>query len=277
MDKKIFYVEYKGSFLPEEIREGRVQSTYSKAINLLYSSGILLSIVNSIDLISDYGLTVADFDLLISGISKGIQFKWEGNKIIFTDIIIDLSGASKWTGVLSGEFPKIFPDIVSIKSAFHKFAAEEGLSPVYTNKAGNIYSHMAEKLIKKAVEISNISAGILIDLSFLVGMGIGFTPSGDDFLAGVMLFETITGTNLVNRQNIEDKLNGTTVGGRTLLSLALNNSYPFYLKQFAKTIYTYNFSSDELVKQVINHGSTSGSDALAGFLWAVEKNEKLQP
>ncbi len=277
MTIKTFFAEYKGSFLPEESGEGSVQSIYSKVVNLLHPSGYLISIVDSPDNMTDYGLTVTDFSSMLSGISNGSQFFWEGDRIIFPDIIVDISGASIWSGSLYEIFSELFIDIISVKNAFMEFATEEGLSPVITNKPGNLYSNAAEKMIGKAVEAANISGGLLIDLSLLVGMGIGFTPSGDDLLAGVMLYETISGVNLIDRELIRDKLSGTTEGGRTLLMLALSNSFPYYLKQFAESVYTNVISSGEAVKRVIMHGSTSGSDSLTGFIWAAERDRKLQP
>ncbi len=275
MSKKKFYAEYKGSFIREKSWEGKVQSTYSKAVNLLHPSGNLISIVDSIDNMTDYGLTVSKFSSLLSMVSNGSQFLWEGDCIIFPDMIVDISGASVWSGTLFKTFSELSIDIIPIKSAFIEFTAEEGLSSLITNKAGNLYSNAADKIIKKAVETANIPGGLLIDLNLLVGMGIGFTPSGDDFLAGVMLYETLSGVNLINRESVRDKLSGTTEGGRTLLMLALCNSFPNYLKQFARSVYSSNISPGEAVKRAIMHGSTSGSDSLVGFILAVEKFAKI--
>jgi hypothetical protein len=275
MTSKTFHAEYKGSFLQEDSWEGRVQSSYSKVMNLLHPSGNLISIVDSIDNMTDYGLTVSKFSSLLSRVSIGNQFLWEGDRIIFPDMIVDISGASVWSGTLFKTFSELSIDIIPIKSAFIEFTAEEGLSSLITNKAGNLYSNAADKIIKKAVQTANIPGGLLIDLNLLVGMGIGFTPSGDDFLTGVMLYETISGINLVNRESIRNKLSGTTEGGRTLLILALSNSFPYYLKQFAESVCTKNIYPGEAVKRAIMHGSTSGSDSLTGFIWASEKIKKI--
>ena len=113
-----------------------------------------------------------------------------------------------------------------------------------------------------------------MDLSKLVGLGIGFTPSGDDFLTGAMLYEVLSGSYLINRESILTRLSKTTEGGRTLLVMAVKNSFPYYLKVFAESIYAGKSSFDDIVKRALEHGSTSGSDAIAGFLWAAEKNEK---
>ena len=281
MTSKIFYAEHRGSYLPEESWKGLIQSTYSRAINLLYPSGYLISIVNSIENMTDYGLTVKKFSSLLSGVSNGSQFFWDGDHIVFSDTIVDISGASVWSGTLFKTDPELSIDIIPIKNIFTEFASEEGLSPVVTKKKGNIYSDAALRLIEKAVKTANIADGWSLDLSMLVGMGIGFTPSGDDFLAGVLLYETISGVNLINRESIKNKLSRTTVGGKTLLLLALGNSYSSYLKQFTDSmIMSGNEMQQEsniknAVISALDHGSTSGSDSLAGFIWAAERYRKL--
>ncbi|MCD6396501.1 MAG: DUF2877 domain-containing protein, partial [Spirochaetaceae bacterium] len=189
-----------------------------------------------------------------------------------------ISRASEWSGALSKDSFNNSTDMASLKRAFNKLATDEGLSPVLTNKEGNIYSNAAKKIIDTAPGSADVSReALLIDLSKLVGLGIGFTPSGDDFLAGIMLYETMSGVCLINRDSVRTRIQGTTEGGRTLLSLALRNSFPFYLKQFAEKISIYNFPSQVVVQQALSHGSTSGSDSLAGFLWAAERNRKLEP
>jgi hypothetical protein len=222
---------------------------------------------------TDYGLTVANFSSFLSGVPNGCQFIWEGDCIIFPDKIVDIASASVWTGKPYKLFDGLTIDIIKIKHAFLEFAAEEGLSPVITKKAGNLYSDAAGRQIAEAVKTTNIQGGSLIDLSSLIGLGPGFTPSGDDFLAGVMLYEALSGINLINRESIEGKLFRTTAGGKTLLMLALRNSFPFYLKQFAESICISDFSPKAVIRKVIMHGSTSGSDSLAGFLWAQTLNE----
>ena len=277
MAKPILSAKYRGTFLPEKFWEGVVHSIYSKAINLLHPSGYLISIVNNQKQMSDYGLVVVDFKLLLARVSSGSQFLWKDDHIIFPEIIVDISKALLWSGFLVSNLIELPINIEPILIAFSNFAKEEGLSPLITKKNGNIYSNAAEKIIDASPGSADVSRkALLIDLSKFVGLGIGFTPSGDDFLTGVMLYEAFTGVNLINRKSLKAKIPGTTEGGRTLLLLALGNSFPFYLKQFAESIFTRKLSSDEIVSKAVKHGSTSGSDSLTGFLWAAGKNKKIQ-
>ncbi len=277
MIKRIYYADLTGASIPEESWEGTVNSIYSKAVNLLHPSGYLISIVNNQNQMSDFGLVFSNFKLLLNCVEAKGSFVWENKKIIFSNLIIDLARSSLWNGTVFCENTKLPIDTNQLLKSFIIFAKEEGLSPLVTKKKGNIYSNAAGKMIRNAIEKSEEQGAYEIDLSFLVGMGIGFTPSGDDFLAGVMLYETISGINLINRESITTKLSGTTDGGRTLLSLALRGSFPFYLKQFAESILRRELLPDEVVAKAVIHGSTSGSDALTGFLWADEASRELQP
>lgn len=274
MDIKLLFADIKGAYTPPEPWEGLVQTVYSKAVNLLHPSGYLISIVDTIENMTDFGLVVSDFGLLVSNIFNGSHFLWKGSQIIFSDIIIDISRASEWSGALNADPLITIPDIEYLKKTFIKFSTEDGLSSVLTKKADNFYSNAAVKLLEKAVKKGYNSNDRLIDLSFLVGLGIGFTPSGDDFLTGIMLYETMSGTNIINRETIEAALSGTTEGGRTLLTLALKNSFPFYLKQFAESITSGSSFFESVVIRALEHGSSSGSDSLTGFLWASEKKRK---
>lgn len=272
--KKRFFSEINGFAIPVEPWVGSVQSIYSKAVNLLYPSGILISIVNSRDQMTECGILIINFRSFLSCISIGSQFSWENSIVVFSGVILDLGNASVWTGT-----PDILIDNSSInfpqlKKIFIQFAVEDGLSPIITKKAGNIYSISVEKIVTNAFLQADLPNGIPIDLSPIIGMGIGFTPSGDDFITGVMLYEFLMGIKLIDRTRIQIGLFKTTAGSRTLLQLALKNSFPFYLKQFTELISTGASSYMKAVRMAVEHGSTSGSDSLSGFIWAAEKNEK---
>ncbi len=264
--------EYKGSFLASESWKGRIQSIYSKAVNLLHPSGILVSVVAGLEDISDYGLAVRDFNSFVSRISGDSRFLWKGSRIVFDGAVLDMEDAAVWSGRVihnSGGFPV---DLISEKEAFIELAAEEGFSPLVTMREGNLYSRAASRVLNNAAGSVNPSKGSMLELGSLIGMGVGFTPSGDDFLTGIMLYEAVTGRRLLSKTDIRKNLGRTTDGGRTLLSLALADSFPFYMKQFAEVLHQQGYSPHEAIKKALKHGATSGSDALTGFFWAAELN-----
>jgi hypothetical protein len=142
------------------------------------------------------------------------------------------------------------------------------------------------------------TAGPLLDLSPLIGLGIGFTPSGDDFISGALLTDIFLGAAVAGRNSsdgrtsvpgstngrtsvpdsttraaaphmdtdaIRRSLRSTTSGGATLLRLALAGTPPAYQLEILAALMR------EDVKRVIaiahSHGHTSGLDALTGVIW----------
>ena len=123
-----------------------------------------------------------------------------------------------------------------------------------------------------------------LDLSRLVGLGIGFTPSGDDFIAGALAACAVMGAEeMVSRNAIEERLRTTTPGGATLLSLALAGSFPAYVVLLVQALRGVLRSDDEsaetapaeaerlsgAVSEAARHGETSGTDTVAGLLYGL--------
>ena len=266
----MFPAKYRGSFLFPESWNGRVKSVYSGAVNLLHPSGVLVSVVDGVDRMTDYAVAVEDFGLFRSLIYPGCKFKWKDGVFVFKTLEVETKNAAPWTGRISRDIQRLTAVPVSLKKAFAELAPHEGFSPVVTKIGGSMYSNAAAGILEASVADNAVSKANMVDLHPLVGMGIGFTPSGDDFITGAMLFETLSGRKLVNRDSIRANLSKTTEGGMTLLSLSLRNSFPAYLKKFTESLQRGEGSPYGLVKEVISHGATSGSDALSGFLWISE-------
>jgi hypothetical protein len=125
-----------------------------------------------------------------------------------------------------------------------------------------------------------------LDLSGLVGLGVGFTPSGDDFITGALASGALVAPgNIVDTSGLEGRLTSTTIGGATLLGLALDGSFPFYLVQFVTALggivggvgqsgmddasTPAAGAVSQAVALAVKHGHTSGTDAVSGFLHAL--------
>lgn len=135
------------------------------------------------------------------------------------------------------------------------------------------------------------------DPAALVGLGAGLTPSGDDFLSGMLLAEDVAaaaapGHPLVRgkddpsarsgasqpqptrkaprlqRESIERSLHRTTPAGATLLRLALAGYPPAYQLAMIDTLAAGEI--DRTIAIASRHGHSSGLDALAGFLFAFD-------
>ena len=107
------------------------------------------------------------------------------------------------------------------------------------------------------------------ELSKLIGLGIGLTPSGDDFLCGIL-----AGLKLINRQNytftkclqyyIQHNLKNTNQISQAFLRAAVANHF-----SQAVNILWNNPSLEEITMAFQSIGHSSGMDTLCGIYYAL--------
>ncbi len=269
-----FPAALKGVYIPENPWKGSVLSVYKKAVNILHPDGFLVSLLKDREQMSGYGLVVPG---LFTGTypdrlkGKSVLYR-SGTLTVDPFCSVNFAGSASWSGIVP-VCNKTLP-LKHLLSTYREQAPLDGFSSLILGNSADIYGRAALSILKKA------GTGRTLDLYPLVGLGIGFTPSGDDFISGVLLFVTMFGKSeryadfSVKRTAITGVLDKTTPGGRTLLSLVLKNSFPEYLRVFASVLCSAGKPKEieSAVSLVLTHGSTSGSDALAGFLWFAELN-----
>jgi hypothetical protein len=102
----------------------------------------------------------------------------------------------------------------------------------------------------------------------LVGLGIGFTPSGDDFVCGALLGWPALRANSKVRDALWRTLPRTTPGGSSALRLALSDLPPLAHQQIAAACNAGDLQ--RMVDRARHVGHSSGFDFLAGYLWGLE-------
>ncbi len=123
-------------------------------------------------------------------------------------------------------------------------------------------------------------------LARLVGLGIGLTPSGDDFVAGALAARALVyGSEPLPAQITEaiaGRAAGTTIAGSTIIRDALGGCFPAYLQRFARDIAR---ASDmpaagaiprrirAAVSRAAEHGHSSGIDAVTGFAFGLTSSD----
>lgn len=290
-----FRAERIGFFVTELSSEAVVTSVYEKAVNILLAEGLLLSIVANLDQMSALSIQVPALFKVESNFPgrhsvhprEGARVLLQKKCLIMDDTIIDLNMATLWQGDLSHQNIEAFrPDRIRLLERILSARGKEGglLEIIASGPAGNVYGQRARVALRSV--FTTESPPVLCGLAPLVGLGPGFTPSGDDFLSGVLLGEkilltakqqavkTAEGWELtrecrVEKSEIEARLEKTSPGGRTLLWQALRGRFPCYLTEAARGISGAR-SAEQMQKAVecaVDHGETSGTDALAGLLW----------
>jgi hypothetical protein len=135
------------------------------------------------------------------------------------------------------------------------------------------------------IRLRSQRTGLLSGLGRLVGLGIGFTPSGDDLVTGFLLGERLARLAsmrssetdckdsqratfpIIEKEDIRNARNRTTTAGWTLLFQALQGRFPAYLIEAVKGLFRGTDPEDHyaVVKRAARHGATSGTDALVGL------------
>ena len=112
-------------------------------------------------------------------------------------------------------------------------------------------------------------------LSSLIGLGIGLTPSGDDFLCGVLagfIFDNLGKHLFVEllKKQIQNSLQNTNDISRAFLSCALEDNFSNIVLNLGK----YK-SSDEIYDNFNKIGHSSGIDTLCGIYYCLNTISKI--
>jgi hypothetical protein len=238
---------------------GEVHTIHSRAVNVLRADGLVVSLVADLDSMTAMAVCVPGlFDEPPGEAAVGRPVVRVGQQIEVDRMArLDLAGSRTWKGTIDDTLRRQIPAarIAEVREVLLVHGHPEGLLGVFLQEKAT------RTLVQKAREA-------LLDrhLEALVGLGPGLTPAGDDFLAGALM----AFRRGPRSASLEAALSGTTPSGRTLLWMALRQSFPAYLIAFVNSIARADSTDaiDKAVRAACAHGETSGSDALAGFCWA---------
>ncbi len=253
----------RGAFVPEAV-SGRVLSVHAAAVNVLDEpSGLLVSLLLREADMTGMAVLVPRFP---GGIAPGDAVSGAGLRVSGRGRV-SLDGAVVWEGRPVSRPALGRARVGSVAAALRSCGVPGGFLGVIVPTDTNPFGAKARALLRgaSAAAASGFEGG-------LVGLGPGFTPSGDDFLAGALLAEECVGGargRPIDRESVGLGLSRTTPGGRTLLTLALRGSYPAYLLRFLARLDASRSAEDvrAAVREAVAHGETSGTDALLGFVW----------
>ncbi len=105
----------------------------------------------------------------------------------------------------------------------------------------------------------------------LLGLGYGSTPSGDDFLAGVMLVKNLLGEDLSSVKEIVSKYPNHF--SRTMLLDALDGHYSAHLGALGAAM-VLGTNVERHANSLISVAQSSGSDTVAGVWYALSAADR---
>ena len=257
---------------------GIVHSVYHRTINLMFhgrlaalqSRGSVLSPVSLLtdqeDLLAATGELITpgipvqiteDQGILFAGIPLEISFRnADGHDLALSPCLdplrlSDLAGQLLYTISTANDhgFHQLFLPDADIGSSFVLSAAQQRIQ-----SCTRLYQ---EERYKEAAA----------SLSGLIGLGIGLTPSGDDFLCGVLAGLTISMCQdhpfaLALQDKIRSRLSDTNDISRSFLSCALEGQFSQPVVQLSSMV-----SPEEISREFARIGHSSGMDTLSGIYY----------
>jgi len=270
----------------DTIKKGiyHIHSRFRRTINL-QNGNILLSIVNQ-----DIGK--GPFNIIL----HYLDFREIHSLIVLQNVIIinkipfqlheDLKYHSKIT-FQNAKVDKLYENLNFVESFLANQSPDKSLSFLFNEKRETYFATTFERAflqrIKQGIEymqkgtLENLKKGI----AWIKGCGFGLTPSGDDFLAGLLsglyVKHEIKGNDLSEvRKLIYTYAQGENLISNSFLTSAYKGLFNEGFKNFIMSLFQKNH--EQLISHVesfLDVGATSGADTLVGFMFAWKKAGEL--
>jgi len=202
-----------------------------------------------------------------------------GSDVAVAQTRVSRSGAYRYDSAFEGFSPEqdLSPLVTAMKTALDVNAPERSLAVLFHPRQARTFASAFEKAVLQrflqAFE-TIVQGDIVGSVEGFKGVGFGLTPSGDDFIIGLLyaLSSLPPTTTLRDIKNgILEKATGCTELSWQLMSDAEAGIYPKSIKE----LFTAAQGGDEngmkrYVLNTLEHGHSSGADTIAGMVAGFE-------
>ena len=259
--------------------QGRIISKFDHVINIETTVNKGFAVTDSKVVMAPYHVKIPDyiFKKIINKVKKQNKIQISRNEIvynkrkftykkknIFKGKINDCSAIEK--GKLIDWTEKVIKDTVGLGSLDQTILK-------YKKLINNLDDHdltvLQQEFYKKLKNIREEK----ISVNELIGLGIGLTPTGDDFIVGYLsaieanLIEDKL--NIVNQISVAEIFDKTTRVSALHLKGALNHRYNEKLVDIYKNLNQGREQYIKYAKKLIKVGNSSGLDMLTGIYWGL--------
>lgn len=261
-------------------RDIRIHSIFKRVINIISNEKILYTISNANTDNAPYTLKIDFKGSFKDAIAKDDKIIVGEESIIIGNVLIDLSDAILWSPVTKKIIDYSRLNIDNNIQIFNRLIIDSGESggckdyylKHFLNINANSTSPIEEQLSKKiGMFYKHLSDWSLNKdhIKNLIGLGIGLTPSGDDFLTGFLAsidkFEKDKDLHKRIGEWIHPLLSSTTDISAAMLKAAIEGKHREGLSEF---IYSFLESDEQDFIRCFNNllsiGSSSGTDLSIG-------------
>ena len=242
---------------------GSVVGIYQDFCNILGNDGRMITIAISPMGKSPFSVLIEWQDSFTSIVAKmNVQADQYGIKV--GDVIfINLGNAETWVPKMP-QFPRTFR--LKASSAELLFDYTHWLEPTFYNSSNK---YVRDKLISGAKELQ-LALGnrhpIKRAVTYLAGLGSGLTPSGDDYLLGVMASLWLTkNTHFLDEIAWLSSQKTTSLSAAYLMAASKGDFAECWHDLAQAVLYQYPKALRDSISEFIQIGASSGRDALVGF------------
>ncbi|MCB7305991.1 DUF2877 domain-containing protein [Bariatricus massiliensis] len=258
--------DYAAKILDSNV-SGSVHSIYRKTVNLQFGSCLLSlqttgSPLSPVSLITP--LNQADMEAL--KFEAGQPVVAEQNSIVLSGPESSYSFSFADTRIITLELRHPFPQVQKAliaealrRSRIRGFGNQELILSAARLRTANCAQYFRQGSYKMAAQ----------ELALLLGLGIGLTPSGDDFLCGVLAGLNFTGNHWhpfsrALQSTLRAHLSDTNDISRTFLSCALHSYFSYAVITLPQAA-----SPEEILTAFEAIGHSSGIDTLCGIYYGI--------
>jgi hypothetical protein len=264
----------------------RVLAVFDRVCDLVTSSGDVVTLVTPDVGNGPLNVVVDAPPGVWAGIETGQHAEIDGDSIRFGYIVVDLRGATVWEPCPDWARLAAQRDIISANVAYLKVWLIHSTSLPLGGLAPLLYPQLASSqpgeitLLNTArqaaaVLLAAIASGDLTRAgeaaAKLAGLGGGLTPSGDDFLLGVMVWLRLNLQSPITNTLMKTVSSKTTTLSSALLRAAGRGEFAIAWHNLLDALAGDDPAQVEsAARQVLACGHTSGADALTGFILAAQ-------
>ena len=242
---------------------GSVVGIYQDFCNILGNDGRMITIAISPMGKSPFSVLIEWQDSFTSILAKmNVQADQYGIKV--GDVIfINLGNAETWVPKMP-QFPRTFR--LKVSSAELLFDYTHWLEPTFYNSSNK---YVRDKLISGAKELQLALVNrhpIKRAVTYLAGLGSGLTPSGDDYLLGVMASLWLTkNTHFLDEIAWLSSQKTTSLSAAYLMAASKGDFAECWHDLAQAVLYQDPKALRDSISEFIQIGASSGRDALVGF------------
>ena len=174
---------------------------------------------------------------------------------------------------------KLLKKTLNQSESLLKYKKTGGLNQVFFDKI-DINFFIIDYLlanIKNIYKDSIYDEQKILDLHKFIGVGVGLTPSFDDFLCGFLsagyFFDVLKIDNLIKL--VEKNLDKTNEISRFFIKLAIDKKFSKAIIDFYTYILDENIDFSKIRDQFYNIGSSSGLDSLFGIYFYCKLSQRI--